>query len=48
MIYQSVTTTITSDGSGNSADVEATSIQVSYTMGGATINIAEASMDNAK
>ena len=37
-----------SDGSGNDADVEASAIQVSYTMGGATINIAEASMDNAK
>ena len=37
-----------SDGAGNAADVEATSIQASYTMGGATINIAEASMDNAK
>jgi len=38
----------TSDGSGNDADVEASAIQISYTMGGATINIAEASMDNAK
>jgi len=37
-----------SDGSGNAADVEADSVQLSYTMGGATINIAEASIDNAK
>jgi len=37
-----------SDGSGNAADVEATAVQLSYSMGGATINIAEASMDNAK
>jgi len=37
-----------SDGSGNGADLEADSFQVSYTMGGATINIAEASADNMK
>ena len=37
-----------SDGSGNAADVEASALQLSYSMGGATINIAEASMDNAK
>jgi len=37
-----------SDGSGNDADVEASSIQLAYTMGGASIRIAEASMDNAK
>jgi outer membrane protein OmpU len=37
-----------SDGSGNDADLEADAIQISYTMGGATINIAEASADNMK
>jgi len=37
-----------SDGAGNAADMEASSLQLSYSMGGATINIAEASMDNAK
>jgi len=39
-----------SDGSGSGigADLEADSVQISYTMGGATINIAEASADNMK
>ena len=37
-----------SNGSGNAADVEATAIQLAYTMGGASFRIAEASADNTK
>ena len=37
-----------SEAKGGSANLEADSIQLSYTMGGATINIAEAQADNMK
>jgi len=35
-----------SDGVGADADVEASSVQIAYTMGGASIRLAEASVDN--
>jgi outer membrane protein OmpU len=37
---------VESDGSGSSADPEADSIQLAYTMGGATISIAEVDVEN--
>ena len=37
-----------SEASGGSADVEVSSVQIAYTMGGASIRLAEASADNMK